>query len=147
MSKLLDVLVGVVALIVLGVCLGIGHNRFRQAPLPLWFPPPATHPWDIDLPSVREQVRLHTTVVFDARNAQRFQSGHLPGARNLPVDQASRAPSLATTRQDVIVYCDNPGCPKADGLRLLLLQQGFQQVRVFRGGIAAWNREGLLLEK
>jgi rhodanese-related sulfurtransferase len=47
----------------------------------------------------------HRPVVIDVRTAEEFRQGHIPGARNIPVDELrDRLNELAPNRP-VVVYC------------------------------------------
>lgn len=86
-------------------------------------------------------------VVAEILGPQYFASGHLPGALNLPlegfVEQALQA--LPSKAQEVVVYCASATCQNSDIAARRLLSLGYQNVRVFRGGKAAWRDAGLPL--
>src|SRR5881396_1691308 len=73
-----------------------------------------------------------------------FASGHLPGALNLPLEgfaeNALRA--LPNKAGELVVYCASATCQNSDIAARKLLSLGYQNVRVFRGGKAAWRDAG-----
>lgn len=77
-----------------------------------------------------------------------FQSGHLPGAINLPLDgfaeNARRL--LPDSGADIVVYCASQTCNNSDLAARKLVELGYRKVRVFRGGKAAWQAAGAPLE-
>jgi rhodanese-related sulfurtransferase len=86
-------------------------------------------------------------VVFaDTRAAARFEEGHVADAVYLPCDATERGAQAAIGRlghaQTVIVYGDSSddGRAVAETLRRRGLHA---DLRVLRGGFAAWEREGL----
>ena len=83
-------------------------------------------------------------LVAEILGPQYFASGHLPGALNLPlegfVEQAPQA--LPNKSQEVVVYCASATCQNSDIAARKLLSLGYQNVRVFRGGKAAWRDAG-----
>lgn len=86
--------------------------------------------------------------VLDARAPEPYAQGHIINARNAPLDTlASGLEALKKKHGDktVITYCGNG----ASGARAaqLLRANGFGQVFNLRGGLAAWQRENLPVEK
>ncbi len=85
-------------------------------------------------------------VVIDLRRAQDFALGHVPGARHIPVDELeSRSEEISRfkARPAILVATgQNPGkAIKA------LKAQGFEDVFVLKGGVAAWVEANLPIEK
>ena len=85
--------------------------------------------------------------VLDLRSAERFATGHVVGASNIPVDQleSSAGKLKRYSGKPVLVYCDSgTNCGKA----LTSLQQmGFEQAVAMRGGLQAWTQENMPLVK
>ncbi|MCZ6716705.1 MAG: rhodanese-like domain-containing protein [Gammaproteobacteria bacterium] len=85
--------------------------------------------------------------VLDLRSAERFATGHVVGARNIPVDEleSSAAKLKRYTGKPLIVYCDNgTSCGKA----LVGLQKmGLEHAVAMRGGLQAWTQENMPLVK
>jgi rhodanese-related sulfurtransferase len=86
-------------------------------------------------------------VIFaDTRPAARFEEGHVADAIHLPCDATALGAQAAIARLShattVIVYGDSSddGRAVAETLRLRGLRG---DLRVLRGGFAAWEREGL----
>ena len=86
-------------------------------------------------------------VVAEILGPQHFASGHLPGALNLPLEGFSEAALRALPNQaaEVVVYCASTTCQNSDIAARKLLALGYGNVRVFRGGKAAWREAGLPL--
>ena len=76
-----------------------------------------------------------------------FDRGHLPGAINLPLegfaDRARR--ELPNKSAEIVVYCASATCQNSDLAARKLLSLGYEHVRVYRGGKAAWQAAGLAL--
>ena len=146
------------ALLVGGAGAGLGVNAARPAGVALrGFEPPTA--CTVAAPTVapvteltpREASQLCNAggVVFaDTRPDERFEAGHVAGAVHLPCDatelgaQAAIASLTQARAQTVIVYGDSSddGRAVAETLR----RRGFRaDLRVLRGGFAAWEREGL----
>ncbi len=84
-------------------------------------------------------------VLLDVRSPEEFtgELGHVPGARNIPVDKlGSRLDELAdAAKKPVALFCktDRRSAKAAD----LLTRNGFADVHVVRGGMTAWRQAGL----
>ena len=103
----------------------------------------------ISLETLRAELSRHEPVrVLEILPREYFDSGHLPGAENLPLsglDQAVRA--LVPDRQTLIVtYCSGPTCNNSHLAARRLAELGYENVRVFAGGKAAWRDAGLAFE-
>lgn len=80
-------------------------------------------------------------VLLDVRPALEYESGHLPGAISIPVEQlAKRIASLPRDKR-IVVYCRGAYCQFADRAVSILLRKGFDAVRL-EGGWPEWRAEG-----
>ena len=81
--------------------------------------------------------------VVDARTDTEFQSGHIPGAVNLPVSLAMRQRRegqslLAHGRaRPVLIYCDGDSCNASMQVGSWLQEQGYT-VQILAGGYPGW---------
>lgn len=89
-----------------------------------------------------------TLVTFvDARPGYHYAAAHVPGAMNLPAEDAeglldSQSLPIPPDGQ-VITYCDGGSCEQSEYLGLLLRQRDVcQRVRVLEGGWQAWVNAG-----
>ena len=86
--------------------------------------------------------------VIDVRDARAFATrGHLPGAALVPLEvlEANVADLHVRTDQIVLVYADDEA--RAVRAARILAGYGFPNLRVLGGGMAAWERESLPVEK
>lgn len=85
--------------------------------------------------------------IVDARGPELFAMGSIDGALSLPlVDIDAFLPAfLARVAKDqvIIIYCSGFGCPDSFDLGVLLIELGYQDVRVFEGGYPEWRDVGL----
>jgi rhodanese-related sulfurtransferase len=83
------------------------------------------------------------TVLIDARYAEDFQTGHLTGAISLPIDanEAKWRKTMAPIppKASIIVYCQSAGCKFAERVAGKLVEDGYSDVSVFKGGWAEWT--------
>lgn len=87
-------------------------------------------------------------IVAEILGPQHFARGHLPGALNLPLESlAERAARLLPDKgAPLVVYCASSTCQNSDIAQRKLHDLGYRDVRVFKGGKAAWQEAGLALE-
>ena len=80
-------------------------------------------------------------ILVDVRSPQEFSSGHVPGAKNIPIDQlASRESELEAHKSgDVYVICAVGG--RSAAASKSLAGKGFHAVNV-AGGTKAWTAAG-----
>lgn len=98
--------------------------------------------WD-----VHEALRLSVPgfVLLDVRSPALFESGHIPGAINLPHGKitASKLQSFPPDKL-FVVYCAGPHCNGAARAAVRLAQLG-RAVKIMPGGITGWSDEGFEL--
>ena len=79
--------------------------------------------------------------VVDLRNAEEFAKGSLPNARNIPAGKvAERAGDLKKDKPVLLVCATGTSAGRTAAL---LRGQGFSDVYVLGGGLAAWREAGL----
>ena len=87
-------------------------------------------------------------VLLEALPEKYYRDGHLPGARWFPHDRARELAAVAAPRKDapVVVYCASATCQNSHVAAKVLVDLGYQDVRVYAGGKADWADAGLPLE-
>jgi len=82
------------------------------------------------------------TFFIDARFARDFKAGHLKGAINLPVDanDVEHQKVTADIAKDapIVLYCQSAGCKFAEIVAIKLIDDGFSDISIFRGGWNEW---------
>lgn len=86
-------------------------------------------------------------ILVDVLSADSYQSGHLPGAINLPVSEIeSLAPQRLPKDKDIIVYCASFECQASPTAARKLEQLGHTRVIDYEGGLRDWKEAGYPLE-
>ena len=68
----------------------------------------------------------------------------IPGSRRVPLDQIGREVVHTGLPKDtaIVTYCSGPDCPQSRAAAEKLAALGYQNVRPFEGGLAAWKAAG-----
>jgi len=86
--------------------------------------------------------------LIDPRRPERFEAGHLPGARHILLFEApetgGRSPEIAE-HEFIVVYGDDPGSTTARAMTKRLMSLRYDDVFWFREGVAGWLEAGLPL--
>lgn len=93
------------------------------------------------------------SIVFvDARNEQRYASGHIPGAHLFnhyrADDHLAALLPVCFLAEKVVLYCTGGDCEDSEFAATLLLNAGVprEKVFVYPGGVTGWTAAGLPLE-
>lgn len=83
-------------------------------------------------------------MILDVRERHEWKAGHAPGARNIPLSTlAARTGELATDRRYIAV-CRSGSRSRSATAKLR--RAGYDVVNL-KGGMSAWQRSGLPLER
>lgn len=80
--------------------------------------------------------------ILDVRTPAEFESAHIPGAYNVPLDNLKehRAELRRHLDQDVVLVCLSGG--RAEQAESALAEAGLPGLHVLQGGMAAWTASG-----
>jgi rhodanese-related sulfurtransferase len=78
----------------------------------------------------------------DARNAETYARGHVPGAINLPLRNVDTQWARLKDHGTVIVYAATYNDPIADAQSKALMEKGIDNVKTLTGGWKAWLDSG-----
>ena len=94
-----------------------------------------------------EAVRLinQDAAVLDLRGKTAWEKARISGARHAPPDELSEAVKDLERDRPVLAYCDTGAQGGKAAARLR--KEGFGQAYNLKGGLAAWERENLPLER
>ena len=103
-------------------------------------------PW-VSTTQATHLINRDEALVIDVRDPAEYTTGHVLGAKNLPLARLDAPAGELGKRKDrpVIVYCD--GGERSAKAIAALKKQGFTRVANLSGGIAAWQQAGLPVEK
>lgn len=83
------------------------------------------------------------TIFIDARLTRDYKAGHLEGAISVPVDANDVERQKVTSDIDkdarVVLYCQSAGCKYAERVALKLVEDGYTDISIYKGGWAEWK--------
>lgn len=88
------------------------------------------------------RIRRRQVVVLDVRPAEEFASGHIGGARSVPITELRRQLRALPRDAEIVAYCRGPYCVYADDAVRELQRRGFRARRLV-DGFPEWKRAGL----
>ena len=148
-----------IALVAAGLILGVAIQEIRCSTCP-WVQGrspesvSARHLQGLEEISLEEAGVRHqagSVLFLDARDPASFQAGHLPGAMNVPPEEADgfaeELKALAESGMEVIAYCDGVDCPLSAELARALQARGVPSVKVLVNGWSRWRDAGLPTER
>jgi rhodanese-related sulfurtransferase len=95
----------------------------------------------ISADELRRRMRKQEIVLLDVRPPIEYQTGHLPGAISIPLDELDRRLTELPKRKLIVAYCRGPYCVFADEALEMLEERGWRVARL-EEGVAEWNSMG-----
>ncbi len=93
-----------------------------------------------------DRVRNDLVTVLDVRPPEEYQSGHVPGAINIPLSELEKHLDELDAEQEVVAYCRGPHCVLAFDAIAQLREKGFKAHRL-QDGFPEWKASGLPVEQ
>lgn len=108
--------------------------------------PALGRPVQIEVAAVKQYVDAAGALVVDAREPHEYETGHIPGAINLPYDQVAtdsqRLAGLDSAGRPIVVYCGGGACEMSLSLAWDLVSAGHDRIAVYMGGYPEWVERG-----
>lgn len=102
----------------------------------------------IGFAQAQEKFRAQSAVFVDARTAEEFAKGHIPGAVSLPFAHFNGEDYFMTTfdlidsGKELVIYCNSRECDDGRLLAAELETLGCTNVILFIDGFDGWEKEG-----
>ena len=86
--------------------------------------------------------------VIDSRSAESYAAATIPGARNIPHEQAAERIGELDPDRPAVFFCNGPQCGASPDAIEALLEAGYPPaaIRYYRGGLHDWVSLGLPTE-
>jgi rhodanese-related sulfurtransferase len=91
-----------------------------------------------------DRVQAREAVVIDVRPTEEYQTGHIPGALGIPLEQLKRRWAELPRNKDIVAYCRGPYCVLAVDAVRLLRSRGLKAYRL-DASVHDWRARGLPL--
>ena len=92
-----------------------------------------------------ERLAIGDVIVLDVRPTAEYASGHIAGARSIPIDQLAHSLKAIPPDREVVAYCRGPYCVMADDAVRMLRRRG-RPARRLADGFPEWQRARLPVE-
>ena len=96
----------------------------------------------VDRAELAARLERGEVLVLDVRPEAEYASGHIAGARSVPVAELRRHLKALPDDVEVVAYCRGPYCVYADDAVRQLTRKGFRARRLV-DGFPEWKRAGL----
>ncbi|HEV2431577.1 MAG TPA: rhodanese-like domain-containing protein [Burkholderiales bacterium] len=119
---------------------------FVSGAMLLWplFRRSAGGPW-VNTAEATHLINREDALVLDVRDPGEFGTGHILGAKNVPLSRLNDAEVAKRKDRPMIVY--DEGGERSSKALAALKKQGFTRVVNLTGGLRAWQQAGLPVEK
>ena len=86
---------------------------------------------------LKEYAEIENAILLDVRTPQEYREGHIPGSKNVPLQQLDKIRSVADNKNiPLFVYCHSGG--RSRQAASMLQHMGYTNVQNI-GGIAAYQ--------
>lgn len=102
-------------------------------------------PEPVDMTELLRRARAGAVIVVDARPANEFAAGHIPGALSIPIDDLKERLQHLPKSKPYVAYCRGPYCVYADQAVAQLRATG-RRARRLAVGLPEWRSAGLPVE-
>ena len=92
-----------------------------------------------------QRMEAGEVLILDVRPELEYQSGHIPEARSIPIDELEARLDELPRKQEIIAYCRGPYCVFADEAVTLLQKHGYRARRLVEG-LPDWQALNLPVE-
>ena len=93
----------------------------------------------------RELAGQQGATVLDVRRESEWRSGHVPGVRNIPLQELQERAAEVPAGRPIVLHCQGGG--RSHIAASVLQALGVDEVVNLSGGFGAWAREGLPVER
>jgi rhodanese-related sulfurtransferase len=102
-------------------------------------------PEPVEMTELLRRARAGDVIVVDARPANEYAAGHIPGALSIPIDDLKQRLQRLPKSKPYVAYCRGPYCVYADQAVAQLRAAG-RRARRLAVGLPEWKSAGLPVE-
>jgi rhodanese-related sulfurtransferase/DNA-binding transcriptional ArsR family regulator len=101
-----------------------------------------SQPAAVGMRDLLARMRSNDVIVLDARPANEYEAGHIPGAISVPIDELQERLRSLPRDKEYVAYCRGPYCVYADRA-VELLTKSRRRARRLMEGFPEWRAAGL----
>ena len=130
-----------------GDCPETGGDEFGRIVVTAYKGSAASRYRELSSQQAREFILSENPLVLDVRTQGEFNSGHIKGAKRIPVQElASRVSELQAHKdKEIFIYCRSGN--RSTVAAEILTEAGFRKLSNLRYGIIEWEQKGFPVEK
>lgn len=102
-------------------------------------------PEPVQMDELLRRARAREVIILDARPANEYAAGHIPGAVSVPIDELQRRLRQLPRSRPYVAYCRGPYCVYADQAVEQLRAAG-RRARRLATGFPEWKAAGMPIE-
>lgn len=149
-----------ILILVLSMAIGLAQNYLSKSPMPVFKKyildtktdretgeDLSVYYQEMDAQTLEALQQTDMMVLLDARTPDKYITGYIPGAINLPITTFEKtypavAPKLEAGKT-LVLYCIGYDCIDSALLAHQLYLQGHREIYVYKGGFQEWQNLGL----
>ena len=133
--KKISLLIFVASLVIFGCKTETTHNGAATSS-----ETPALGHTNLDVAGFKDKMSTGKYVLLDVRTAEEFEEGHIKGAINFDVNQASFSDRIVKLKEgvDYLVYCQ--GGKRSVNACTIMSKAGLKNLYNLEGGYKAWSK-------
>ena len=100
---------------------------------------------EVRIDELLTRMKSRNIILLDVRPTSEYNTGHIPGAINIPVDDLTYQLKKLSKNKEYVAYCRGPFCVFADEAVNILTKKRFRAKRLAEG-FPDWKLKGLPVE-
>lgn len=100
---------------------------------------------EVRIDELLTRMKSRNIILLDVRPTSEYNTGHIPGAINIPVDDLTYQLKKLSKNKEYVAYCRGPFCVFADEAVNILIKKRFRAKRLAEG-FPDWKLKGLPVE-
>jgi len=85
--------------------------------------------------------------LIDTRLKADFVQAHIPTAINIPISEIEKKSKDLIRQKEIVVYCEGFGCSSSFIAKNILVEKGFENIKIYKGGLPEWENKGFYTER
>ncbi len=98
-----------------------------------------------DIAKEEQKGKRSNTLLIDPRTSYHYESGHIDGAINIPLNEIAKGDARLEGYSKILVYGERGEDPRAKAMCKKILSYGHKDVRMYIGGLIDWRSQDLPL--